>query len=238
MPFLDSNLVRGLPPNGQFQVGRANIDNDAPGEIERGFLLPWPSDASASWVYYQCTVGVVLDSGMAIHNRLPQVDNTPDTLSSIALDDSNLQNAPDVGVNLKSNDNYTDLLQRMAHSRYWFRLWGQALRVGKQVPIPAIRTIGGVAVVPYDRDPQWAFNRIAPGGNYGGVILWHAAWSLWYTTLTPPRLNTFPAADPAAHIDVNRKPPANGIQVPYSQPDDNAVKSAPPTSHANFSTGS
>lgn len=232
MPFLNSNTARGLPANGKVQVGRTDVDSSAPGTIERGLLLPWPSDPDAGWVYYECTVGVMLDSGMVIHNRLPQVDNAPDTLASCDFDDSNLAGLGDIGVNLRSRDQYTDIMQRMGHSRYWFRLWGQALRVGKKVPIPSLKTIGGVPAVPYDRNPQWAFNRIAPGGNYGGIVLWHAVWSLWYTTLIPPRSDTIPASDPSAHIRGDVRQPA-GLQAPFSQPDDNAIETAPPN-NANF----
>lgn len=95
------------------------------------------------------------------------------------------------------------------------------MRVGYQIPIPGIKTIGGVQAIPYDRNPQWAFNSIVPGGNYGGLILWRAQWSLWYTTASQPVNNTIPVADPTAHIDATAAPPA-GIQVPYSGPDDNA----------------
>ncbi len=226
MAFKDNNEVFGIPEDNAFQIGASDVDKDRPGATERGILFPWPSDPSVSWVYYECNVGSMLDSGIVVHNRLPQVDNAPDTLASCDYDNPKLAKLIG-GVNLRCNDQYTDIMQRMGHARYWFRLWGQALRVGYQVPIPSIKTIGGVPAVPYDRNPQWAFNRIAPGGNYGGVILWHAVWSLWYTTLIPPRSNDIPAADPAAIIDGDAKLP-RGIQSPYDLPDDNAVKVAPP----------
>ena len=95
-----------------------------------------------------------------------------------------------------------------------------------------IQTIGGVPAIPYDKNPQWAFNRIAPGGNYGGVILWHAKWSLWYTTAVPPTSQTIPAADPSAHISSVVLPPSV-IQAPFTAPDSNAVTSAPPTSQVS-----
>ncbi len=224
MPFKNNNVAAGLPKKNQFQVGRSDVDaNDA---IEQGISVPWPSDPSASYIYFDCTVGVMLDSGIAVHNRLPQVNNLPDSLASSFLDDPNLDKIAGPGVNLRSRDQYADIVQRMGHSRYWFRIWGQALRVGYRVPIPGIKTIGGVPAIPYDANPQWAFCRIAPGGNYGGVILWHAAWSLWYTTASPPTSDTIPESDPSAHISGVVKPPAS-IQVPYSQPDDESVKAAP-----------
>ncbi len=238
MPFLNNNVAVGLPPGGVYQAGFSDVDPDTPGVVEQGLLLPWPSAPAAGWVYFDCGIDMLLDSGIVVHNRLPQVDNVPDTLASCSLDDPNLVTLSRNGVNLLSRDQYTDIVQRMAHSRYYFRIQGQALRVGQQVPIPGIKFIGGVPAIPHDVKPQWAFNRIAPGGNFGGIILWHAGWSLWYTTLVPPRTNTFPAADPSAHLDVNAVNP-DGIQAPYSQADDSAVKVAPSASGSagGISTG-
>lgn len=227
MPFKDTNVALGLPKNSSVQVGRSNSDPVAP-VVENSFGVPSASDPQASWVYYDCAVGVMLDSGIVVHNRLPQVNNVPDTLSACLLDDPNMDKIRVGGVNLKCLDQYTDIVQRMGHARYWFRLWGQALRLGYQVPIPGIKTIGGVAAIPYDRNPQWALNRILPGGNYGGVVMWHAVWSLWYTTAGPTILPTIPAADPSAHISSATSTSGGGaqpsvVQAPYSGPDDNST---------------
>lgn len=227
MPFLNENIAAKIPVDDEFQAGRSDVD---PGVIvERNFTLPWVSNPAASWVYFECSIGSMLDSGIVVHNRLPQVNNAPDTLASTlsGLDDPNLDSIAGPGVNLRCIDQYTDIVQRMGHSRYWFRIWGEALRFGYRIPIPGIKTIGGVPAIPYDMNPQWAFNRIAPGGNFGGVILWHAQWSLWYTTAVPPRSNAIPEADPSAHISGSTLPPRN-VQVPFSQPDDNAIPAAPP----------
>jgi len=223
MPFLEENIAAGLPQNSNVKVGKSDTDTGI--VAERNQLILWATDPAGSYVYYDCTVGVMLDSGIVVHNRLPQVNKGFDTLSSAFLDDPELDQHINLGVNLKCQDQYQDIVQRMGHSRYWFRLWGQALRIGYQVPIPAIKLIGGVAAIPYDKNPQWAFNRIAPGGNYSGVILWHAEWSLWYTTISPPTSNYIPAADPSAHIAGTVASPA-GMQSPYTTADDNAVSSA------------
>lgn len=236
MAFKNENVAAKLPKAAKFQVGRSNIDKGR--NLERGYTLPWMGDPASSWAYFDCTIGMMLDSGIVVHNRLPQVDNTPDTLASslLGLDDPNFSTINGPGVNLRCNDQYTDIVQRMGHSRYWFRIWGQALRFGYQIPIPAIKTIGGVPAIPYDRNPQWAFNRIAPGGNYGGIILWHAAWSLWYTTAVPPRSNAFPAMDAAAHIYGDNKPP-KAIQVPFSRPDGDAQISGAPNIQSTSQQG-
>lgn len=225
MPFRNNNVASGVPKNSPFLVGRSNVDvaSDVP---ERGIGLPWASDSEASWMYYECSVGVFLDSGIVVHNRLPQFDYEPDTLASCRLDDPRLDAVVVPGVNLKCRDQYQDVVQRMGHARYWFRLWGQALRVGYQVPIPGLVRVGGVAVIPYDRNPQWAYCGIAPGGNYSGVVLWRAAWTLWYTTAAPPQKNDIPAVDLAAHISGAIRQPGE-VQAPYASPDDDATPNDP-----------
>lgn len=225
MPLQNNNRTAGINPKSNFQVGQSNIDGDS--VLERGIFLPWPSEPEASYLYYDCSVGVMLDSGIVVHNRLPQVNNLPDSLSSAFLDDPNLDGINGSGVNLNCRDQYQDIMQRMAHARYWFRIWGQAIRVGYKVPIPGLKTVGGVSVIPHDKNPQWAYNSIMPGGNYGGVVLWRAQWSLWYTTLVPPTNQTIPAADPSAHIDATAAP-VTAIQSPWSQADDNAQQSGAP----------
>ncbi len=224
MPFKDTNIALGVPKDSQFKAGRNNVDNGR--VVEQGIGIPWNSDPAASWLYYDCTIGVMLDSGIVVHNRLPQVNRVPDTLASCNLDDVNLDTIKTLGVNLTSRDQYADIVQRMGHSRYWFRIWGEALRAGYRIAIPGIKTIGGAVAIPYDKNPQWAFNKIAPGANYGGVIVWHAKWSLWYTTATPPINQTIPAANPYAHISGNSTPPTL-IQAPYGTVDDNAKPSGP-----------
>lgn len=237
MPFFNTNVAEGLTRGGRFQVGRNNIDD---GFIaESGISLPQMPNPQASYVYYNCTIGVMLDSGIAVHNRLPQtLSPISDTLAVVPLDHPALDTLTGFGVNLRCKDQYTDIIQRMGHSRYWFRLWGQALRVGYQVPIPGIKSIGGVPAIPYDKNPQWAYNTISPGGNYSGSILWRAQWSLWYTTQIPPSFGAigsivggaavegYKMSNPGAHISGSTQsgPPTN-LQTPYSQPDDNALPS-------------
>lgn len=224
MPFRDTNVVDGLPRDNKFQVGVSDVDSGP--VIENSVLLPVPSDANATWLYYDCNVGVVLDSGIVIHNRLPQVNNATDTLGVVNFDDPKMDEYTGLGINLKCNDQYRDIVQRMGHARYWFRLWGMALRVGYQIPIPILKSVGGVPAIPYDKNPQWAVCGIAPGGNFSGVVLWRAQWSLWYTTISPPVNMTIPTSDPSAHIS-GVPPMPKGMQAPYSRPDDNAQPTGP-----------
>jgi len=199
----------------------SDVDN-VTNVIEQGLTIPWVGDPIASWAYYDCAISAMLDSGIAVHNQLPQVDNLPDTLASCFVRDPKLESIIIGGVNLTSRDQYQDIVQRMGHSRYWFRFYGEALRFGYKIPIPGIQTIGGVPAIPYDLNPQWAFCKITPLGNYSGVPLWHAQWSLWYTTAIPPVNNDIPAIDLVAHISHKTVLP-NALQPPYSAPDDSGT---------------
>lgn len=223
--FKNENLARGLPQKGKYQAGVS--DTDASGfTLERGILIPFPSDPLATWVYYDVAMACHLDSGIVVHRRLPQVDNAADVLASCFISDKNIDKLTGRGVNLKSNDQYTDVVQRMAHSRYWFRLFGQAMRIGQQVPIPGAKSIGNVPLIPDDDTPQIGYNKLV--GNYGGVPLYHAVWSLWYTLASPPRVQVAPVpANLAAHISDASALPKGGIGSPVSGPDDEAQTTQP-----------
>jgi hypothetical protein len=190
------------------------IDDPVGVPVETGVELPTPNER-ANWVYYDCALGCVLDSGIVVHRRLPQHDYEPDTLASCYADEAGIDTLTGLGVNLKSNDKFQDVVQRMAHSRYWFKLWGQAMRVGEQVPIPGLKEVGGVKAYPHDSNPQWAYNKVV--GNYSGQVLWYAQWSLWYTLAEPPKKNQNPPANLAQHIGVAKSAPV-GMQAPWTQP--------------------
>ena len=227
MPFnliKNENSAQGVSRGANFSAGVSNVDGlgIAP---EMGFLIPFATDPQATWVYYECVLSVHLDSGIVVHNVLPQVDNEPDTLASCNMDVPTIDSLKDLGVNLASLDQYTDVSQRMAHSRYWFNLRGQSIRIGLQTPIPAaVKLSDGTKLIPHDENPQNGWNRIA--GNWSGFPIYHAYWSLWYTTTKQPKVKIAPVApNLAAHIgDVKTLP--DGMQSPLSQPDDEAVQQA------------
>jgi len=223
MPFIDNNVTAGVSAKANYRVGRANSDNNA--ELEYGINLPWLSSATGSYLYYDCSIACMLDSGAVVHNALPQVNKDYDTLSTVFLEEQGVDKYIDRHINLKSNDQFQDAVQRMAHSRYWFVLWGQALRVGYRVPIPGVKVIAGVPAIPFDAEPQLAYNRILPGANYSGIPVWHAEWRLWYTTAVPPTSNTIPSIDSAGHIS-GAQPLPSAIKTPWSDADDNAVSSS------------
>ncbi len=221
--FQDENLAQNLPKNGSFQAGVNDFD---PGPaVEQGIQLPFVGDPQASWLYYDVNLEIHLDSGIVVHRILPQVDNDADSLGSSDIYQDGAELLTGAGVNLKSEDSYLDVVQRMAHSQYFFRLFGKALRVGFQVPIPKIVALtGGQPVIPYDAKPQYAYNKIV--GNYAGQVLWQAEWSLWYTLAEPP---TTPQEPPPAFADhIGADAVSEPIQAAFSLPDDKASVSQGP----------
>ena len=221
--FQNENLVRGLAEDSPFQVGISDLDPGA--VLEQGVTIPWMSDASASFVYYDCWITSYLDPGIVVHRHLPQANpSLPDSLGVTTLNDGSADKYEDDGVNTKSKDSFNDIVQRMAHSQYWFCLRGLALRIGKQVPIPKILLICGQVAVPH-YPPEMAYNKIV--GNYSGIPLWKAEWALWYTTSVQPRYNVVPPTNLAAHIRADQQLP-DELQAPFSQPDPNAQPAEPP----------
>lgn len=226
--FQDENIAVGLAADAQFQQGVSDFDAEGT-TVEQKVLIPaWPRDPRATWIYYDVNLACYLDSGIVVHAALPQTDPLPDALWSMDIDDLTGAKITNRGANLKSNARYQDTVQRMAHSRYWFRLYGEALRVAYEVPIPGIVKIAGVDAVPHDNNPQLAESRII--GNYSGVPYYYARWSLWYTTYEAPKKNQDPPQNLAVHIAASVQLP-DGYQAPFSAPDDEAKKAEPPNDY-------
>jgi hypothetical protein len=220
--FKNENIVQGIAggASANFKAGISNAD--AGQQIEQGFLLPWLIDPHVSWLEYRCWIETHLDAGMALHKPLPQANPTPDDLGTVAIDDYTADFSTK-GINMTSTGNFTDVIQRMATSSYYFVLKGYALRVGYKVPIPKIVTVAGVPATPWTR--QFATNAIV--GNLSGIPLWLAQWDKWYIVSLPPKAEQLPPPNLAMHIRADAELP-DGIQAPFSQPDYNAVQTAPP----------
>ena len=60
MPFENNNSLSGIPTNSLFQVGQSNVDSNF--SAEKGVTIPTFNDAAVTWVYFECTVGSMLDS--------------------------------------------------------------------------------------------------------------------------------------------------------------------------------
>jgi hypothetical protein len=219
--FQDENTVFGLTPGTDtpIQAGVSNKDSSQ-SQPEANLKLSWPANKRASWISYRCWIETELDAGIALHKPLPQTQQVPDTLASIAVDDKTIEDAT-AGVNTVSENIYADVTQQMATSLYIFKLRGWGYRAGYQIPIPGLVTVAGVPAIPAQR--QIAAN--IPIANYSGVILWHAYWDLWYYVTLPPKQLIVPPPNVAQHVSSNMELLAqDNVALPISQPDPNATQ--------------
>ncbi len=221
--FQDENRVAGLPP-GTTAPAQAGVSNVGANSAESGFGLPWCKDKETSWLDYSCWVEVQLDSGMVLHKALPQqTQQGVDTLASATVQPlaSNFATL-DGGVELESVGNYEDTIQRMATSEYTFVLKGYGMRAGYKVPVPGLKSVAGITPTP---TRQWSSgNRVI--ANYSGVPIFFCQWELWYIVSVPPEGKELPPPNLAEHIRGDAQLPTE-MQIPYTQPDSNAVAAIP-----------
>jgi hypothetical protein len=219
--FLDENTAAGLQPGTTAPIQAGLSDVDAGQQPEQGVGFVWLNDPVVSWLDYSCSIEVFLDAGMVLHKPLPQTQQQVDNLGQYEPNDMNFATSKD-GIYLVSSSKATDVIQRMATSTYTFRLRGWARRVGYEVPIPILKSVAGVPATPAAR--QWAANEIV--GGCQGVPVYLGQWDLWYYVAMPPSQAQQPPDNLAAHESASTPPP-DQQQIPVSQPDDNAVQSAP-----------
>ena len=222
--LMNENVVAGLSPRNDWQQGISNYDSGG-NNLEKGVVLPYIVDAGVSYLWYDCQIDCYLDSGIAIHRTLPQSNYDDDSLGVTGMFSTTLNTLTNDGVNLKSNGTFTHIKQRMADSIYRFCLRGNAIRVAYRVPIPKLLSVGGVEAVPDDEQPQYAMNKLAPM-NLSGVPVFFAEWRLWYTVLNAPKSEQEVPPNLAAHIRGDQELP-EGLQVPYTTPDQDAQTSLP-----------
>lgn len=200
-------------------------DGDNPNLFPEDELdLPWAINSQVSWLEYRCWVEVDLDAGMVLHKPLPQSNYPIDTISSVFFTD--VGNDPDYatskdGLNVSSASPAVDIIQRMSSSTYFFVLRGWALRAGYQIPIPGLRSVGGVPAVPYGR--QWGYNTII--SNFSGIPTWFATWEIHYVVPQSPRTNAKAPVPPNPALVI--KPSATlplAIALPRAFPDERATQ--------------
>ena len=167
-----------IAPGNDQPVNPAGPDIPSAG-WENQIDLPWAIAPEVSWLDYRCWVEIELDSGMALHKPLPQSFPEVDTLGSVSIDDADMETS-ELGINMESNSNTADIIQRMATSTYRFRLVGWGMRAGFTIPIPKLLSVGNSPATP---TIQRASNMIV--GQFGGVPLWFAQWSLEYIIAAP-----------------------------------------------------
>ena len=219
--FKPENAAQNV--TGKAQVGVNDVDANV--VLERAVQTPWTLNSKFSWLDYRCWIEVHLDPGMALHKPLPQASsrgNLVDSLASGFIDDpafdGNIK-----GVNTTSVGTWTDMAQRMATSEYRFVLKGYAMRAGYQIPVPGLKTVAGVPAIP--DNPQWSSGNILVA-NMSGIPLWTCRWELWYFVVSPPQKQQLPPPNIADHIAADVVLPKT-VQVPWSQPDANAVAALP-----------
>lgn len=205
--------------------------------------LPWALVPGGSWLDYSAWVEIELDPGFVVHKPLPQGTANADTLATQLFEDYAFLKDPDAvpgaggfkpdapttsgsGVNLDSEAQGTDYIQRMATSTYRFVLLGTGLRAGYQVPIPGLKSVAGVPATP--DNPQRAFNRIV-GNAVGGIPIFYAEWELHYMIALPMKTGVAPVPpNLALRIRADANLPA-AVLVPFMQTDQDAVGTlAPP----------
>lgn len=223
--YLQENTAQGIQGGAQnpFQAGINNID---PGAIIEGDLqAPWIIDPDNSWLEYQCWFEVALDPGVVVHRNMPQTAQNIDQLGTDAPNSKTMASRKLGGPNLKSVGKFQDTPQRMANSKYRFVLKGAAVRAGYQPTIPKLLEVAGVEAIP-DGIQKVTGPRII--GNYSGVPVYFAAWELPYTVTIPPQQNEAPPTNLSEHIAaIAPEKLPQGMAVPISAPDSNAVRSGP-----------
>ncbi len=186
---------------------------------DQGMDVPWAVNPLASWLGYQCWVEVSLDAGMALHKVLPQGNPNVDTLGSIAINDPR-GDVVTAGINMSSQSQATDIIQRMATSEYRFVLRGTGMRIGYKIPIPKLLKVGNATPVP--EGVQRAANLIV--GGVAGIPLWFAYWELPYVVTSP--LGSQAEAPVPYNLAAHQRPDAQlplAILLPRSSKDDRAT---------------
>lgn len=214
-------------PSGSGQPGDGgavtNVD-DPNNHPEDNIALPWCIEPSATMIDWRCAMVMNLDPGLVLHKPLPQGNYPADTLASVDIQAADFVSTTN-GVNLKSNSQAVDLIQRMASSTFRFALRGWGLRAGYQVQIPGLFKFANLEFTP--DNPQYVSQEIV-GNLMGGIPLWYAEWDLNYIITVPPNITKpFAVTNPAAHIRPDAQLP-NFVQVPRMPADQHAVQTAPP----------
>ena len=203
-----------------------NLDNQSVAP-EDNVSLPWIFDPENTWLDYRCALEVRLDAGLALHKPLPQQNPAFDTLASVELGTPDQATNGKLGVNLLSTSKAVDVIQRMASSTYTFVLRGFGLRVGYQVPVPGLVSVGDQTAYPVGE--QYTSGNVLVGNMIGGIPVFYCEWELPYAVTQAPNLVNAPVPpNPALHINADVQLPIV-VLLPSTPIDQNATQVTLPT---------
>lgn len=153
--------------------------------------VPAPED---SWIAYQCDTQLIEDDRVIRHKPLTGAagvstgSQSPGTQAQTFGAAQKATGLP--GGTVKAT--VPDVIQRVSAPSYTIRLTGAAIRIGHAIPVPALASIGGVALTQKDR---WFSHGTIQ--SVGGLPVIGCKWSIDY--ILPQGPNTVPIlANPAA----------------------------------------
>lgn len=224
-PLIQENTAQGISggATNPFQIGVNDVD--AGTIMEANLEIPWVRSPEESWLDYSCWLESRLDPGIAVHLPMPQSAQDWDQFGTDTPNSLGMAARSHGGPNLVSSGKFEGTVQRMAVSRYRFILKGAGVRAGYQPSIPKLLKVGGVDAVP---DGEQVVDGPRIIGNYGGVPVYFASWTIPYTVAIPTISNETPPTNLAQRIGAVA--PSNlptGIQTPFSAPDSNSQTSGP-----------
>ncbi len=172
----NSDLIVDLCEGGQAKipVSTATTD-DKPSKATGGPTVSLES-ASATWIYYQCNLSFDEDDRVIRHKPLTGASKTttvPPTVNATgsvqAAAGSTGANAPTVKSGVK------DITQRVSSPSYNVTLYGEALRIGFEIPAPELTNVGGVKLTQlYANIDQGVVARL------GLIPIYKATWVIGY----------------------------------------------------------
>jgi len=191
------------------------LDPDNGQTPETRFVMAAIPDPRASWLEYENTLIVDLDTGMVVHKSLPQENYDVDDLGTVDAYATSMPayKSPTGGMNTISESGQSDFAQRAATSTFTIKLRGYAKRAGYQVPVPKLVSFGGVT-------PTLLRQRVTspePVANYSGIPIFARAWEMTYQLTAPPTSQQLAPQNPAQRIAANTKP--TRVMAPVSVPE-------------------
>ena len=158
-------------------------------------------DPAASWVDYQLWL---------------QVETVDSTVELVPLPTAPIQYAPPAtgandttGYRVPYKNAPTVLTQYRGPPRVYVTLSGRAVRAGHPITPPQLRSVGGIGVVPMNREGNGF--RTGLVGDFGGVPVNAAAWSFRYLLPQVPTTPFVPPPNPLHGVAAESPPRNDGL---------------------------